>query len=401
MLIVAFRLAFRELHRNLMRSMLTMLGIIIGVSAVIVLMTLGSGATQQVTQQISSLGSNMLIITVGKRMGAGQSSVAPFFKVADAEAIADEVPDLVAIAPQAAASSTAIFANENWGTSVTGSTEQFFTVNNRQIVEGRVFTSSEVRSGAAVCIIGETVRSKLFGAQNPIGTRIRLHKLSCEIIGLLNVKGQAGMGSDQDDIVVVPLRTFQRRIAGNDDVRMIQVSGRDGVSTDEIKLSLQRMLRVRRHLSPEEDDNFNVMDMKEISTMLSSTTKMLTSLLGAVAAVSLLVGGIGIMNIMLVSVTERTREIGIRLAIGALEKEILLQFLVEAVVLSSTGGLIGIILAVIFSTLLANLLNVPLLFNLPVILVAFAFSASVGIIFGYVPARKAARMNPIEALRHE
>jgi putative ABC transport system permease protein len=401
MLSVAFRLAFRELRRNLMRSMLTMLGIIIGVSAVIVLMTLGSGATQQVTQQISSLGSNMLIITIGKRMGAGQSSVAPSFKVADAEAVANEVPDLVAVAPQAGASSTAIFANENWGTSVTGSTEQFFAVNNRQIVEGRVFTSSEVRSGAAVCIIGETVRGKLFGAQNPIGTRIRLHKLSCEIIGLLNVKGQAGMGSDQDDIVVVPLRTFQRRIAGNDDVRMIQVSARDGVSTDDVKLSLQRMLRVRRHLSAEEDDNFNVMDMKEISTMLSSTTKMLTSLLGAVAAVSLLVGGIGIMNIMLVSVTERTREIGIRLAIGALENEILLQFLVEAVVLSSTGGLIGIILAVIFSTLLANLLNVPLLFNLPVILGAFAFSASVGIIFGYVPARKAARMDPIEALRHE
>jgi putative ABC transport system permease protein len=236
MLSVAFRLAFRELRRNLMRSMLTMLGIIIGVSAVIVLMTLGSGATQQVTQQISSLGSNMLIITVGKRMGTGQSSVAPSFKVADAEAIAGEVPDLVAVAPQAAASSTAIFANENWGTSVTGSTEQFFAVNNRQIVEGRIFASSEVRSGAAVCIIGETVRGKLFGAQNPIGTRIRLHKLSCEIIGLLNVKGQAGMGSDQDDMVVMPLRTFQRRIAGNDDVRMIQVSARDGVSTDDVKL---------------------------------------------------------------------------------------------------------------------------------------------------------------------
>lgn len=401
MLSVAFRLAFRELQRNLLRSVLTMLGIIIGVAAVIVLVTLGSGATQQVTQQIASLGSNLLMVSVGKRMGPGQSSSAPVFKLADAEAIAREVPDLMAVAPQASSSSTAIYANENWGTTVTGSNEQYFTVNNRQIADGRVFTAGEARSGAAVCIIGDTVRSKLFGGQNPLGARMRLQKLSCEVIGLLKAKGQSSMGTDQDDIVIVPLRTFQRRIAGNNDVSLIQVSAGDGVSTDEIKLAMQRMLRVRRHLAADEDDNFNVMDMKEIATMLSGTTQMMTSLLGAVAAVSLLVGGIGIMNIMLVSVTERTREIGIRLAIGALEKEILLQFLVEAVVLSSTGGLIGIVLALISSSLLAAVLQVPLVFNLPVIAIAFAFSATVGIVFGYVPARKAARMDPIEALRHE
>jgi putative ABC transport system permease protein len=401
MLGVAFRLAFRELRRNLLRSVLTMLGIIIGVAAVIVLVTLGSGATRQVTEQIASLGSNLLMVSVGKRMGPGQSSSAPAFKLADAEAIAREVPDLVAVAPQASASSTAIYANQNWGTTVTGSNEQYFTVNNRQIADGRIFTASEARSGAAVCIIGATVRDKLFGAQNPLGARMRLQKLSCEIIGLLAAKGQSSMGSDQDDIVIVPLRTFQRRIAGNNDVRLIQVSARDGASTDAVKLAMRRVLRVRRHLSADQDDNFNVMDMKEIATMLSGTTQMLTSLLGAVAAVSLLVGGIGIMNIMLVSVTERTREIGIRLAIGALEKEILLQFLVEAVVLSSTGGLIGIVLALLASRLLATMLQVPWVLNLPVIAVAFAFSASVGVIFGYMPARKAARMDPIEALRHE
>lgn len=401
MLSVAFRLAFRELQRNLLRSVLTMLGIIIGVAAVIVLVTLGSGATQQVTQQIASLGSNLLMVSVGKRMGPGQSSSAPAFKLADAEAIAREVPDLAAVAPQASSSSTAIYANENWGTTVTGSNEQYFTVNNRQIADGRVFTAGEARSGAAVCIIGDTVRSKLFDGQNPLGAKMRLQKLSCEVIGLLKAKGQSSMGTDQDDIIIVPLRTFQRRIAGNNDVSLIQVSASDSVSTDETKQAMQRMLRVRRHLAADEDDNFNVMDMKEIATMLSGTTQMMTSLLGAVAAVSLLVGGIGIMNIMLVSVTERTREIGIRLAIGALENEILLQFLVEAVVLSSSGGLIGIVLALVSSSLLASVLLVPLVFNLPVIAIAFVFSATVGIVFGYVPARKAARMDPIEALRHE
>jgi len=305
------------------------------------------------------------------------------------------------VAPQASSASTAIFANENWGTTVTGSTEQYFTVNNRQLAEGRIFTGSEARSGAAVCVIGETVRVKLFAGQSPLGAKMRLRKLSCEIVGLLKPKGQSTMGSDQDDIVIVPLRTFQRRIAGNDNVSLIQVSAKDGISTDAVKQELQRLLRVRRHLSADEDDNFNVMDMKEIARMLSGTTQMMTSLLGAVAAVSLLVGGIGIMNIMLVSVTERTREIGIRLAIGALENEILLQFLVEAVVLSSSGGLIGIVLALASSSILAAVLQVPLVFNLPVIAIAFMFSSTVGIVFGYVPARKAARMDPIEALRHE
>jgi putative ABC transport system permease protein len=397
----ALLLALRELRRNVMRSILTMLGIIIGVAAVIILVTLGGGATRRVTEQIASLGSNLLMVSPGKRMGPGQSSGSAPFKLADAEAIARDVPSLAAVAPVASRSTTAIYANENWATTVTGTTEQYFPLGNRRIGEGRAFTAGEARIGAAVCVIGETVRGKLFGRQSPIGSRIRLQKLSCEVIGVLESKGQSGMGMDQDDLIVAPLRTFQRRIAGNEDVSQIQVSAKDGASTERVKRDIGRLMRVRRHLSSNQDDNFNVMDMKEIATMLSGTTQMMTMLLGAVAAVSLLVGGIGIMNIMLVSVTERTREIGTRLAIGALEREVLLQFLVEAVVLSSFGGLIGITLALVTSASLAGLLQVPFIFNAPIVIIGFAFSAAVGVVFGYVPARKAARLDPIEALRHE
>jgi len=401
MLANALLLALRELRRNVMRSFLTMLGIIIGVASVIILVTLGGGASKQVTEQISSLGSNLVMIVPGKRMGPGQSSGSAPFKLADAEAIEREIPSLQAVAPAASSAMPAIYANENWSTTITGSTDQYFTVSNRLIAEGRAFTQAESRSGVAVCVIGETVRNKLFGGLDPIGSRIRLKTLSCEVIGLLQPKGQSTMGQDQDDIIIVPLRTFQRRIAGNEDVSIIQVSVKDGVSTDMIKTELGRLMRVRRHLSSTEDDNFNVMDMKEISTMLSSTTHVLTGLLGAVAAVSLLVGGIGIMNIMLVSVTERTREIGTRLAIGALEWEVLLQFLVEAVVLASFGGLVGITFALTVSYGLAGLLNIPFVFNAPIVFVAFLFSGAIGVVFGYFPARKAARLDPIEALRHE
>jgi len=397
----ALLLALRELRRNVMRSFLTMLGIIIGVAAVIILVTLGGGATKQVTEQIASLGSNLMMVSPGKRMGPGQESRAALFKLADAEAIARDVPSLLAVAPAASSSMTAIYANENWSTTVTGSTEQYFVVGNRRIKEGRAFTQAESRSGVSVCVIGETVRAKLFGSQSPIGSKIRLNKLSCEVIGLVESKGQSTMGTDQDDFVVVPLRTFQRRIAGNQDVSIIQVSVRDGISTDRVKQQITRLMRVRRHISASEEDNFSVMDLKEIATMLSGTTRVLTSLLGAVAAVSLLVGGIGIMNIMLVSVTERTREIGTRLAIGALEREVLMQFLVEAVVLSSFGGVIGILLALGSSVALAGVLQVPFVFNAPIVLVGFLFSSAIGVVFGYFPARKAARLDPIEALRHE
>jgi len=397
----ALLLALRELRRNVMRSFLTMLGIIIGVASVIILVTLGGGATRQVTEQIASLGSNLLMIHPGKHMGPGQSSGAAPFKLADAEALARDIPSLVAVAPAASSSMMAILANENWTTAVTGSTEQYFMLNNRKIKNGRIFTANETRSGVAVCVIGETVRTKLFGRQNPIGSHIRLNKISCEVIGLIEAKGQSSMGTDQDDLVVIPLRTFQRRIAGNEDVSVIEVSVREGVSTDRVKQEIIRLMRGRRHLAASEENNFDVMDLKEIATILSGTTQVLTALLSAVAGVSLLVGGIGIMNIMLVSVTERTREIGTRLAIGAMEREVLLQFLVEAVVVSSCGGLIGIMLALASSVALAKVLNVPFVLNMPIIFIAALFSAAIGVIFGFVPARKAARLDPIEALRHE
>jgi len=394
-------LAMRELRRNVMRSILTILGIVIGVAAVIIMVTIGSGATLQVGQQIASMGSNLLMVTPGKRLGPGQSTGNIPFKQSDTEAIAKEVNSIKAVASVSSQSVKAIFSNQNWSTQVTGTDNSYITVTNRSIKSGRQFTESEARSGAAVCIVGETVVKKLFGGQDALREDIRLEKISCEIIGILKGKGQSSMGTDQDDIVIIPLSTFQRRIAGNQDVGMIQLSVQDGVSTEKVQKNIEQLLRVRRHLSPSDDDNFNVMDMKEIASMLTGTTQMMTALLSAVAAVSLLVGGIGIMNIMLVSVTERTREIGIRLAIGAFEREVLMQFLVEAVVLSSFGGLIGIVLALAASVWLAGILSVPFVFNAGIVIVAFLFSAAVGVIFGYFPAMKAARLDPIEALRHE
>ena len=394
-------LALREMKRNVMRSVLTILGIVIGVAAVITMVTIGGGATVQVQQQISSMGSNLLMITPGKRLGPGLSSGNIPFRVADAEAIARQISSVTAVAPVSSQSIKAIFGNQNWSTQVTGSDNSYFKVTNRSIRSGRIFTESEIRSGGAVCVIGETVRKKLFGGQGGLGERIRLQKLACEVVGLLEEKGQSTMGMDQDDAVVIPLSTYQRRISGNQDVGLIQVSVQQGASTEKVQREIELLMRERRHLSPNDEDNFHVMDMKEIARMLTGTTQLLTALLSAVAAVSLLVGGIGIMNIMLVSVTERTREIGIRLAIGALESEVLMQFLVEAAVLSSFGGLIGIALALGASFWLAGLLRVPFVVNPSIIVIAFLFSAAVGVVFGYFPARKAARLDPIEALRHE
>lgn len=397
----ALLLAMREIRRNVMRSFLTVLGIVIGVAAVIIMVTIGGGATVQVTEQIASLGSNLLMVSPGQRMGMGQRSSASAFRVNDAEAIFREIGNISAVAPSSSQTATLVYGNENWSTSVVGSTNQFFSAGNWVFKSGREFTENEMRAGKALCVVGETVRKELFGEQNPLGQKIRLGKFACEVIGLLDAKGQSTMGSDQDDLVIVPLRTFQRRLAGNQDVRLIQISVEDGASTQKVEQAVTQLLRERRHVSSNEEDDFSVMDMKEIANMLSGTTKVLTMLLGAVAAVSLLVGGIGIMNIMLVSVTERTREIGIRLAIGATEREVLLQFLVEAVMLSSLGGVVGIILALAGSFVLTDLMQIPFVFNLGIVVISFLFSAAVGVIFGYFPARKAAQLNPIEALRHE
>jgi putative ABC transport system permease protein len=331
----------------------------------------------------------------------GARSTAESFEIDDAKAIAREISGLAAVAPNSSESVQAIFRNENWSTTVTGSTNDYLQVRNWPIAAGRNFTEGELDAGKAVCLIGSTVRKELFGGEDPIGASIRLQKLSFQVIGVLQSKGQSSFGSDQDDFVLIPLRTFQRRIAGDNDVEVIMVSARDGVSTEKVKEDILRLMRERRRITNGKDDDFHVMDMKELANALTGSTRVLTALLGAVAAVSLLVGGIGIMNIMLVSVTERTREIGIRLAIGAMERDVLMQFLVEAVVLSSFGGLMGIILGLGAAVGGASALGVPFVLNMQIVVTSFLFSAAVGVVFGYFPARQAARLNPIDALRHE
>jgi len=395
-----FLLALRAIRRNLMRSFLTILGIVIGVAAVITMVTLGNGATRSVSDQISSMGSNLLMLVPGQRFGPGAGG-APNFKGNDVEAIRQQISGAEWVAPVVNKGATAVYQANNWSTMVTGSTNDYFPAGNWELAAGRTFSETEERAGRAVCVIGETVREKLFGRQNPVGSEVRIKQFSCEVIGLLKAKGQSAMGSDQDDTVVMPLRTVQRRLSGSQDINRLTVSVRDSVSIDGVKKQLTLLLRERRNIGENEDDDFRVMDTRQIAETLTSTTKILTMLLGAVAAVSLLVGGIGIMNIMLVSVTERTREIGIRLAIGALEREVLMQFLIEAVVLSSIGGLIGIALATGASLFLAGLMSVPYLFDPAINLLSFVFSAAIGIIFGYFPARRAAGLNPIDALRHE
>jgi len=397
----ALLLALREIRRNVLRSFLTMLGIVIGVGAVISMVTIGNGATAQVTSQISSLGSNLLMVRPGQHLGMGQRSQAAPFSIRDAEALSHQVTSLSEVAPSASKGMTVVFGNQNWSTSVIGTDNAYLKVRNWPLAKGREFSDSELRGGSAQCIIGATVQRQLFGGQETIGSKIRLDKVSCQVIGVLQAKGQSAMGRDQDDLVLMPLRTYWRRIAGNQDVDAIEVSARAGTDTERVKRDIELLMRERRHISRLQDDDFNVLDMKEIARTLAGTTHILTTLLGAVAAVSLLVGGIGIMNIMLVSVTERTREIGIRLAIGALEREVLLQFLVEAVVLSSLGGVIGIVVALASSLAAAHALHVPFILNGGIVVGAFLFSAAVGVIFGFFPARKAARLNPIDALRHE
>jgi putative ABC transport system permease protein len=393
-------LALRAIRRNLMRSFLTILGIVIGVAAVITMVTLGNGATKSVSDQISSMGSNMLIVIPGQRFGPG-SEGAPSFKSADVDAIRNQITAVERVAPLVNKTVTAVYQANNWSTVVYGSSNDYFQAGNWELAGGRSFSETEERAGKAVCVIGETVRDKLFGRQNPVGSEIRIKQFACEVVGLLRSKGQSAMGSDQDDTVVMPIRTVQRRLTGSQDINRLTVSVKDGASIDGVKKQLSLLMRERRNIGESEEDDFRVMDTRQIAETLTSTTKILTMLLGAVAAVSLLVGGIGIMNIMLVSVTERTREIGIRLAIGALEREVLLQFLIEAVVLSSIGGLIGIALATGASIVLAGLMNVPFLFDPGINLLSFFFSAAIGVIFGYFPARRAAGLNPIDALRHE
>ena len=403
MLLNALLLALRAIRRNLMRSFLTVLGIVIGVAAVITMVTLGNGATRMVSDQISSLGSNLLILRPGQQLGPGRDSAgAANFKLADVEAIETQVPALKAVAPVVGSKVTLVAGNQNWQSQVNGTSNAYFIAGNWQIASGRKFADEEEVAGKAVCIIGATVKKQLFPRGSPLGDELRVKNFTCEVIGVLQGKGQGAMGQDQDDVVLMPVRTAQRRLTGNvNDVSMLMLSLRDGVTADPVMDQIRKLMRERRKLAENADDDFHVMDTKQIAETLSGTIRTMTGLLGAVAAVSLLVGGIGIMNIMLVSVTERTREIGIRLAIGALAHEVLLQFLIEAVALSALGGLIGIVLALFVCLGLTALMHMPFLFNPGINLLAFVFSAAIGIVFGYMPARRAASLDPIVALRFE
>ncbi len=401
MLYEAVRLALQAIRRNALRSFLTVLGIVIGVGAVIAMVTIGNGTTAKVTADLATLGSNLLSIRPGQ-FGPGRASQdAKAFNARDIQAMRTQLTDIKAVAPVAQKSVTVVYGTESRNTAITGTDNAFFTTQDWKLKEGREFFDSEIRGGSAVCIIGATVRDKLFGLADPLGRHVRVGSVSCDIIGLLQAKGQSGFGTDQDDVILMPLRTFQRRLAGNTDIGRIMVSAKDGARTSKVQTDLERILRERRKISRGQDDDFSVHDMKQIVETMAGTTQTMTALLGAVAAVSLLVGGIGIMNIMLVSVTERTREIGIRLAIGALERQVLSQFLVEAVVLSLFGGLVGIVLGLGLALLAARSMGIPYVVDPGIVLLAFAFSALVGIVFGYFPARRAARLNPIEALRHE
>ncbi|MEN9873452.1 MAG: hypothetical protein RL186_349, partial [Pseudomonadota bacterium] len=387
----------------------TILGIVIGVSAVITMVTIGNGASQAIKNQISSLGTNILLLSPGQRIGGGGSGGGgvPQFSLADVAAIKDQIGGIKLVVPTSQRPTVVIANGRNWSTTLAGTTNDFFTAGNWTMASGRTFEPAEEAAGAAVCVIGETVRREIFGGtigQTGLGAQLRIKQFSCSVIGVQTPKGQIGMG-DQDNGVVIPLQTYLRRVAGNRRVGAIEIAMTEGVDTNALKKSLGQLLRERRKLGEIGngglDDNFNIFDTQQLADTLSGTMGLLTSLLGAVAAVSLLVGGIGIMNIMLVSVTERTREIGLRLAIGALEGEVLLQFLIEAVVLSALGGLIGIILATGASMGLSAAMGLPYGFDLRINALALLFSGFIGIAFGYFPARGAARMDPIEALRHE
>lgn len=396
-------LAMRAIRRNVLRSSLTILGIVIGVAAVISMVTVGSGATQKVTDDISGLGSNILNIRPGQGMRGpgGARSSADSFTLDDITAMKNGIAGLQAVAPTSQTSKQAIVGNANWSTTVIGTTNDYFIAKSWELTEGREFSDNELKSGGGSCLIGQTVKEELFGEDSPLGQTIRLDTLAFRIIGVLDEKGESNFGQDQDDVVIIPIKALQRRMAGNTDVNSITVSVLDGVSTSSVQKSIKGLLRERRGIQSGDDDDFHVMDMKEIIETVTGTTTVLTALLSAVAGVSLLVGGIGIMNIMMVSVTERTREIGTRLAIGALENDVLLQFLVEAVVLTSFGGLAGIVVGLSTAALIGHLIGVPFVFTPGIIVTAFLVSACVGMVFGYFPARKAASLNPIEALRYE
>ncbi|MGH6906502.1 MAG: ABC transporter permease [Aestuariivirga sp.] len=401
MLWEAVKLALQSVRRNVLRSVLTLLGIVIGVAAVIAMVTIGNGTSEKVASDLAKLGSNMLVIRPGQSTFGPSGGEARSFREQDVATLRANLGHVRAMAPTASKQASVVFGAQNYDASITGTDEDYFTTQDWSFAKGRPFTPGEVRSGASVCVIGQTIVKELFGSLDPVGNRLRAGGFACEIIGLLNAKGQSAFGSDQDNTVIMPLRTFQRRLAGNTRIAAIYVSVATSEAVPAVQADAEGILRELRRVAPGEEDNFTVRDMTQVASTMAATASVMTALLGAVAAISLLVGGIGIMNIMLVSVTERTREIGIRLAIGALEAQVLMQFLVEAIVLALFGGIIGIIVGLGLAGAAAYAMGIPYAADLRIVALAFVFSGVIGIVFGYFPARRAARLDPIEALRHE
>ncbi|AXX88996.1 multidrug ABC transporter substrate-binding protein [Arcobacter suis] len=403
MLTNAFLIALKEIRRNILRSFLTILGIVIGVASVIAMVMIGDGTTANVKESISKLGTNMLTLRVGqeRRGPPREDNSAKPFTEGDIIAIKNEIQNIKAVASENSSRMNIVYGNKSNSASVIGTNNDYFIIKDWEVTDGRTFDESELNSGKSSCIIGTTIVKQLFGEENPIGTNIRLKNLSCNVIGVLKSKGAAAFGNDQDEIVIVPLKMFQQKIKGDKDISSILISITDGKHIENAKIEITSLMQERRSLRVDEPDNFHIRDMEEMLSAMTSTTKMLTYLLGSIAAISLLVGGIGIMNIMLVSVTERTREIGTRLAIGAMENEVLLQFLVEAIVLSTMGGVIGIILGLGIGYGIVTMMDLTFILNNQIIMISFFFSTLIGVVFGYFPARKAARLNPIDALRYE
>jgi len=404
-LLAIIRIAMRALARNKLRSSLTMLGIIIGVGAVIAMVSVGQGAQQQAQQQIAAMGSNMLFVqsgTVnrgGQRMGWGATKTLVY---EDMTAILREVPTVKAAAPGSQASAQVVFGNDNWATNINGTEPQYFDIRSWPFAEGTSFTQDDVSLAANVAVIGETVRKNLFGPIDPIGQTVRINNLPFRVVGLLTPKGtSAAMGQDQDDVIRVPITTLQKKITGQPWLRWIMVSAVSQEASYTAQQQITSLLRDRHRIRTGQDDDFFVRNLADVADLADQNARLFTILVASIASISLIVGGIGVMNIMLVSVTERTREIGIRMAIGATEADVKQQFLIEAVVLSLAGGAVGIVFGIAVSYVLTQTLGWAVLVSPMAIVAAVIFSMAVGIFFGFYPAQKAAQLDPIEALRYE
>jgi putative ABC transport system permease protein len=402
-----FKISFRALRVNKMRSSLTMLGIIIGVGAVIAMVAVGAGASKQIAEQISSMGSNLLIILPGAttsggvRMGAGTQ---PTLTMGDAEAILRECPAVEAVAPTHSGTAQIVSSHMNWSTGVMGTTPSMLNIREWQLTAGRSFTGQDVKSATKVALLGQTVVDNLFGDQDPVGQSIRIKNLPFTVIGVLAPKGQDARGQDQDDVIMIPITTAQKKLFGTQFpgmVRIISVKAKSAEDLAAAEEQITALLKQRHRIGPKQDNDFTVRNLTQLMQAREASTKVMTLLLGAIASVSLLVGGIGIMNIMLVSVTERTREIGIRMAIGAKTWDIRLQFIIEALTLSLIGGVVGIIVGVSTAMVLSSISGWPTVVSPLSIVLAFGFSGFIGIFFGFYPAYKASLLNPIDALRYE